>query len=479
MTASRSRRGARRAPAEPSPRRWPILVLLPLLVAVGVVVQHRQDVQAPSVAVVSPDGFQPTASSSEATSSTWYCAAGTATGTATGAAEQTVQIANDSDQALSGRLTAFPSAGDSVKKNLDLPAHGRVDVVVSTLVKAPYASALVEVDGGEVAVSHLLVGPTGRSVAACSSSPSESWYVPSGTTRPGTTQQLALFNPFPSEAVVNVTFQADDGTRSPQAYSALVVPGQSLKVLDISATVTLRDHLSTVVTVRSGRVVIDQVQSADGTQGTTKSLTVTPAAPRSSSTWWFPDGPADAGSDAVYHVQNPTDQVAEVELRIRLDDTVSYGAVEPFRVEVQPGEYAAIDVTTDGRVPAGVGYAAVAQSTNGVAIVADRVVSYAPPATNVGATVMMGSPTTASRWIVPSASLTEASAVKVIVTNTSSSDPVTLTVSTLADGRSTPLPGMQNVVVDAGARGGTTATVGIPVAVATAPLSTGPTGTGN
>src|SRR3954469_24761045 len=160
MTAPRTSRAARRAPAEPTPRRWPILLLLPLLIVVGVVIQHRQDDQAPTVAAVSADGFQPTASAPGATSSTWYCAAGTATGATSGAAEQTVQIANDREQALSARMTVFPSAGASVGRDVDLPAHSRVDVAVSSLVTAPFAAVLFEVDGGEVAVSHLLVGPT-------------------------------------------------------------------------------------------------------------------------------------------------------------------------------------------------------------------------------------------------------------------------------------------------------------------------------
>ena len=452
--AAPRRRSSRRAPAEPSPRRWPILVLLPLLIVAAVAVQRHQDDQPATVEAVSPDGFVPTAAAPGSASSTWYCAGGTATGQTTGAAEQTVQIANDSDTALTARVTAFPSQGTSAERDLPVPAHGRVDLAVSSIVTAPYASALVEVDGGEVAVSHLLEGPTGKSEAACSSSPSSSWYIPSGTTRAGTSQVLAVFNPFPSEAVVSVTFEADDGARSPQDFEAVVVAGQSLTVLDIGKTVTLRDQLATTVTVRSGRVIVDQIQSADGTQGTTKSLTVTPGAPKAASTWWFADGPAEEGTGTVFYVQNPSDQTAEVELQIRLDDTATYGQVEPFEVSVSAGRYVAIDIAGDGRVPTGVGYTAVAQTKNGVDIIADRVVSIAAPAPDVGATVTMGSPVLASRWIVPVGSMTVASSVSVVVTNPSSTEPITLTVSTIDDGKVTPLPGMTGVQVLGGGRGG-------------------------
>ena len=455
LQAARSRRANRQqAPAEPKTHRWPVLLVLPLLIAVGIGVQRHQDDQPAGVEAISAPGLLPTAAAPGALSSTWYCAGGTATGTAAGAAEETVQVANESDAALTGRLTVMAGAGDAVVKDLRLPAHSRVDVVVSSVLKAPYAGVVVEVDGGEVAVSHLLEGPTGRSVAACSSSPSASWFMPSGTTRPGTAQLLALFNPFPSEAVVDVTFEADDGARSPQDFQAIVVPGQRVTMLDISAKVTLRAELATTVTVRSGRVIVDQIQTADGTQQTTKSLTVTPAAPHAMPTWWFADGPSGEGTKTVFVVQNPTGDNANVELQIRLDDVATYGEAEPFEVTVAAGRYVVIDVLGDGRVPPGAGYAAVAQSRNGVPIVAARVTSYAAPAVTVGSTVTLGSPVLASRWLVPAASVTSAATSTVILTNPSSTEPVTVTLSTVADGRATSLPAMTDIVVPAGGRAG-------------------------
>jgi hypothetical protein len=455
LQAARSRRAHReQVPVEPKPHRWPILLVLPLLVAVGIGLQRHQDDKPAAVETASAAGLLPTAAAPGALSSTWYCAGGTATGAASGAAEETVQIANESDVALTGRLTVMPSAGDAVVKDLQLPAHSRTDVVVSSVVKAPYAGVVVEVDGGQVAVSHLLEGPTGRSVAACSSSPSASWYMPSGTTRPGTTQQLALFNPFPSEAVVSITFEADDGARSPQDYQAIVIPGQRITVLDISAKVTLRAELATTVTVRSGRVIVDQIQTADGTQQTTKSLTVTPAAPHAMPTWWFADGPAGEGSKTVFAVQNPSNATADVELQIRLDDVATYGEVEPFDVSVPAGRYVVIDVSGDGRVPPGAGYTAVAQSRNGVPIVADRVVTYGVPAVTAGSTVTLGSPVLASRWLVPAASLTSAPTSTVIVTNPSSTLSVSVTLSTVTAGKATPVPAMTDLKVPPGGRVG-------------------------
>ncbi len=78
-------------------------------------------------------------------------------------------------------------------------------------------------------------------------------------------------------------------------------------MLDVSAVVTLRTQIATTVTVRSGRVVVDQIQIADGTKGTTAALAVTPGAPQASPTWWFADGPAGEGLSTTIAVQNPSD----------------------------------------------------------------------------------------------------------------------------------------------------------------------------
>ena len=335
-----------------------------------------------------------------------------------------------------------------------MPARGRADLALSSVVKATYAAAVVEVPSGQVAVNHLLQGPTGKTMAACSSSPSSSWYFPSGTSKAGTRQLLAVFNPFPSEAVVGMSFETDDGTRTPQKFEAVVVPGQQIAMLDVSAVVTLRTQIATTVTVRSGRVVIDQIQVADGTNGTVTSLAVTPGAPQAGPTWWFADGPAGEGLSTTMVMQNPSDDAADVQLQIRLDDAATNGSVAPFEFTIAPHQYHEVDVSGAGQVPQGVGYTAVAVSTNGVPIVAARTVDAAAPASPVGMTVTMGSPVVATNWLVPVAAAPYLSSTTVVVTNPSSTDAVTVSVSTVGGGIAQPLADGASVQIAAGGRGG-------------------------
>ena len=99
--------------------------------------------------------------------------------------------------------------------------------------------------------------------------------------------------------------------RTPDTYAGLVIPGGQVTVLDVTAVVTLRYELATTVSVREGRLIVDQLQSADGSNGTNKGLAVTPAAPRGAPTWWFADGPATEGAHTVLAVQNPTPSAGE------------------------------------------------------------------------------------------------------------------------------------------------------------------------
>ncbi len=408
--------------------------------------------------------LEPVASGAGTRSSTWYSAAGTATGAPTGLAEQTVVIQNASSGPLGGRIEAVTDSGKTAARTFQVPARDHLDIRVSDLIVAPYASAVVEMAGGEVAVAHVLSGPTGSTTAACSSTPSANWYVPSGTTVPGTRQLLALFNPFPSDAVATVSFATDAGSRAPDSYDGLVVPGGQVTVLDVGTVVTLRTQLATTVAVREGRLIVDQLQSADGTNGTVKGLAVTPAAPSAAARWWFADGPATAGAKTVMAVQNPGTNPVKVSVALRLD---ANGTVSPFVATVAPGGYALIDISGDGRVPVGVGFTALARSAGGQPIVVDRVVQAAPPAVPNGFDVALGSPALAQRWLIPVGSWPTADQATVIVTNSSATRPVTITLSTVAGGQAVPVSGTtRNETIAAGQRGGFAVPTGAGVAEA-------------
>ena len=434
--------------------RLPMLLLVPVLVVAAIAVQRDEPA---STSEVRADRLAPVAPAAGADGSTWYCAAGSATGVVTGdgagAAEHVVVVANLSDVGVTGLLTVVPSEGEPATRPLDVPPHGRIEVAPSSVVVAPWASAIVELDGGSAAVEHTVQGAGGTSVAPCASQPSPTWYFPAGTTRAGTTMLLNLFNPFPGEASVDLTFETEDGTRTPQQFQGLVVPGGKVVAVDVGAVVTLRDQIATTVGARNGRIIAEQVLISDGTDGSPEGLTTVLGAPAPAQSWVFPElGAPVPGRTSTMSVLNPGEEEADVEVQIFLDDPVVNGTVEPFSLTVGSMRYGVIDLYEDGRIPAGVGGWVLVRATNGVPVVAGRLDGGNADAAEPGLAAVAGSPVQAEEWILPVASGPADDPAELVIVNPSASGDATVSLRADVGGVSQELPGAASVIVPAGSR---------------------------
>ena len=159
--------------------RWAALVLVLGLVAAGIALDEADDPTSPQS---EPDArsIAPVANTEESLGSTWFCAGGTAEDG--GIADHVVRAANPTDDDRTGTVTVFPGEAGEVDVPIDLPAHDVAEVRLGDGVDAPYAAALVELDGGGVVVEHQVSGATGVDVAPCSPDASSSWYFAAGTT---------------------------------------------------------------------------------------------------------------------------------------------------------------------------------------------------------------------------------------------------------------------------------------------------------
>src|SRR5581483_9352589 len=106
---------------------------------------------------------------------------------------------------------------------------------------------VVDVVGGGVAVEHVVVGPRGRAVAPCASQASTTWYVANGSTDRDAVEVLALFNPFPDDAVADVTFQTNDGIRQPPDVQGLPVPAGRTVYVNVGESASRHALVSSVV----------------------------------------------------------------------------------------------------------------------------------------------------------------------------------------------------------------------------------------
>ena len=418
--------GRRRRAPRPDRDRRSLPARLPVLAVVGVVLAgavalEQGDGRGEGVGAVPgsptrPEAVVPAAAPESAGSSTWYCAAGTAV--ADGAADHVVVMVNPGPASRHAVLTVYPGdvaaparPADPVSRDVDLPAGGRVEVRLADIVDSPLAAALVEVDGGAVAVEHEVTGPSGGDVAPCATAAAATWHFAWGETSRDARETVVLFNPFPTEATVEATFATEDGGREPVRFQGFPVPARSVVGVDLGEDVTRSDQVSATFRVRGGRIIAERLQDFDGTLGR-GGLSLALGVPEAAVTWVFADGEASAptpeaaapeaaspasstttttgsddddpesesGSDEEEGttaekivVYNPGDERAEVAVSV-LPTTEEPGPLpQPFGLSVGPGGYEVVDYGAEDRIVAGVSHATVVRVTAGDGVVVERV----------------------------------------------------------------------------------------------------------
>ncbi len=236
---------------------------------------------------------------------TWFCGGVPNSDTASGGS---VTVANPTDAPLSGQITVFSSADgtSAIEAPFQVPPRETFRQVLSEMQpQGGYLSAMVEISGGGGFVEQLAATDDGNAVSPCSNSTSSNWYFADNYTLNGSTEDLVITNPFPDDAILNLTFASNDGTRRPPALQGLPVRGNSIIV--ISQDKLAKDEAVLAVTINAsrGRVVAARAQHYSGERsGFSMSL----GAPSVSAEWWFADG--EAGPDVTferYSIYNPTD----------------------------------------------------------------------------------------------------------------------------------------------------------------------------
>ncbi len=458
--ASTGGRTGRRVP------RLPVLVAITLVLG-GLAVAERVDdgVAAPGGPATPAEGagpagtgdrpVMPVAAPADALTSTWFCAGGTASDD--GVAEHTVVVANAAAEPVEAVVTVYPGTLDTdpeaaavaerapVSERVEVGGADRVEVPLTTVTQAPFAAALVEVGGGDVVVEHAVRGPDGFDVAPCAAGASSTWYFAAGSTRRDARELLVLFNPFPDDAVVDLTFATPEGIRAPQPYDQLVVAGGRVVALDISGVVARHDQVSTSIVARTGRLVADRIQVFDGSLSP-RGLALTLGAPEPGGLWFFPDGPAGEGVTETYVVYNPGEEPAEVDLEIQLDEPATFGEVEPIALSVPPQSYSVVVLSDEERMPDGVAHAVTVRVQNGVGVVAERLLTATDPAELRGVSATMGAPLAATAWVLAAGSANDAVTEVLSVQNPSSGTIARIDVVAL-EGERTSVEGLRDLEV--------------------------------
>ncbi|MGH9055740.1 MAG: DUF5719 family protein [Acidimicrobiales bacterium] len=401
----------------------------------------------------------PVAAPPLALTSSWFCAG--ATGTSGGAASGTVVIANSGIKRATGVVTLVPSRGSKVKVPVSVPRDARVAVPETVSGGAPWIGAIVDVDAGAVAVVQQVDGPDGTSATPCATAGSSHWYFSTGATLVNASEEISLLNPYPSDAIVDLSFTTNQGLESPNDYRALAVPAGGMLNVNLGDHLRRRQSIATTVTVSSGRVVAWKTDVVTppapnavllGTPAAASPLadpaapvpgvTVTLGSPGVASKWVWPSGTAGNGVDERYVIYNPGPGTADLKLALLLDQ----GVAEPFELSVGPEQVATVVSAQEARVPAGVAHAAVLESTNGVGVVAERTVAAAQPSPWSGLGELPGGTFAAPRWLLAGGKADRSHDGWVMLYNPGPA-PATASVAALTGGTQVPLRGMGSIAV--------------------------------
>lgn len=425
-------------------RRWPAVATVVALVVGGLasdrlLADDNDDVQTDVGAEM------PSAAPEAARSSAWFCAGATAEPGSL--ADGTVLIANAGRRPLRAVVTIYPTLGEPRQAALDVAVDGRASLRLGDLVVAPFASALVELDGGQAAVELEVTGPHGQSSTPCASESASSWYFAEGITTRDATEQLLVFNPFPDDAVVDFSFTTEEGRSRPLALTGVAVAGRSMSAVNVGDFVPRREGVTAQVVARRGRIAVNRLQVFDGS-GNRRGMALTLGVAGTSPTWYFATGQVSDGVAERFHLYNPNEVEAEVEVGVDLDE----GEVEPLLLTVPPEARLSVIAAEESRIPKGSPHSVTINSVNDVGLVVERTLDNSRPASPfAGLSISPGSLVAGPRWLVVSGGADDNLDEVLSISNPGPTS-ARVTVTALVDGARRDLDGLGQVEVAAHGR---------------------------
>jgi hypothetical protein len=443
-----------------------LLAILAVLIAGGLIDKTASSATNGGVSAATGGGGTlppapqvPVAAPEKALSSSWFC--GGATDAQGGLAPGWVVIANSGKTPARAVVNLVGSNGSRAKVPITVDPASRQAVAEDLPGGSPWIGATVDVDAGATSVEQTNSGPGGVSATPCATSGSSHWFFASGQTLVNAGVELTLVNPYPSESIVDLSFTTEQGVEMPVEYQGIDVPASGLVSVNLGDHLRRRQQIATTVTARTGRVVAWKTQwvtaapSGSPLLGSAAAqnplsdpaapiggVTVALGAPSAGTTWVWADGQAGNGVAEQYVIYNPGPVTAAVRLSLQLDQ----GVAEPFELSVPPDQVIPIESDQQARIPAGVTHSAVLQSTNGVPVVAERVVAATSPSAWSGLGEMLGARVPAQRWLLGAAAADSSHDGWVVLFNPGT-QAVQVAINMLSGGTQVPLTGQTPVSV--------------------------------
>lgn len=423
-----------------------------LAVFATVVAIDRQDNEATigaTSALIPLAGF-PQKSSGTRISTSWFCPGAAAGDGLEGA---NVVIANPSDAELVAAVRLLTDSESTTEDVVVEPrSQARIEILRgrTTGVVAP----VVEIVGSVGSVEQELTYAAGNVTSQCVSQTAGQWYFADGFTAEGSRHRLALINPYPESAVVDISYVTVDGARSPTALQGMIVPARSVRNL------SLADHgasnetrIAVEVRATTGQIVASRMQHYLGAGRLGYSTTV--GVPEALEEWWFSSGRTGSTVTEQLVFFNPTGDDARINIAffgegitndIPIDD-VDAPAPPSTQVVVPAGDVVVINTANVVDLPAG-DHAMSVSTLDGTRIVVEHVLSQQTANSSFTAiTNAIPAGLTSRVWRVPTG-LAQGARNALSVMNAAAVDG-TYTVYGIGPGGQVALPGLVDVPLPA------------------------------
>ena len=276
--------------------------LLVVIGLIGMIVVGRDAPVRETPFFAAPGGtWMPAVGASGSLTGSWFCPGVPTSGEGVGGS---VVVSNrDADQVV-GRYMVLTEDGVVADESFDVGPWTQTTIDVGDLTSAPFASVVVEIEGGGALVEQRAEHPLGDSVAACSNDTSDTWYVADGYTLADSVETLILTNPFDESVVASLRFSTEARESQPEQFAGFTVPPRSVRTITI-AELGARDEpiISVTVEATAGRLVVGRAQEYQG--GGRFGYDVSLGAPELRDQWWFADGERADGVTETFAIYKP------------------------------------------------------------------------------------------------------------------------------------------------------------------------------
>jgi hypothetical protein len=159
---------------------------------------------------------------------------------------------------------------------------------------------------------------------------------------------------------------------------AVHVPSRSSRLIEVGDFVAAAETVSSFVAARSGRVVVEAIQSFDGTAEPI-GLGLVSGVPAPAETWTFA-GVSPATGPARLVVVNPGESIVRADVEIYPAGAERF--IEPLELTLRSGQHSVVDLLADGRLEGISAFSIVVRSFDGPRIVAG--IEQRPPEPDTG-----------------------------------------------------------------------------------------------